>query len=407
MIGKCQVCREGDVNVLLDLGPQPITNRFASRAGENAEVFSAVLAQCPRCGTIQFANPVSAARLTPKVDWIAYREPEQHLDELVQTLAALPGINTRSNLAGISVKDDTTLSRFLKLGFRKTWRIEPTELGIESPSAGIEMIQNRLTPESAADLVRKHGHADMVIARHIAEHAGDFRLFMAALRELVRPDGYLILEIPDASRNLMLKDYTLIWEEHPLYFTAATLRIAVACSGFGIAGEFRYPYSFEDSLLVIAQRNVGSKATTADVPSDGLEQRIALGLDYAAGYSPLTSVLEKKLAAWSKTKGKIALYGAGHLGCSFLNYHRLAPFVSLSIDDAPEKSGLFLPGSDIPIRPGTDLVDSGANLCLLSLPPEIEDKVIARQAEFLRKGGVFLSVFPSSPRWLLSGRSGL
>ena len=41
-------------------------------------------------------------------------------------------------------------------------------------------------------------------------------------------------------------------------------------------------------------------------------------------------------------------------------------------------------------------MDEGATLCLTSLSPESEEKVLRNQQPFLARGGRFTSIFPAS-----------
>jgi len=49
------------------------------------------------------------------------------------------------------------------------------------------------------------------------------------------------------------------------------------------------------------------------------------------------------------------------------------------------------------VRPSSVLMDEKIDLCLLSLSPESEKKVIAAKHEYALRGGLFRSIFASSP----------
>ena len=70
------------------------------------------------------------------------------------------------------------------------------------------------------------------------------------------------------------------------------------------------------------------------------------------------------------------------------------------IDDNPHKRGLFMPGSRLPIVGSSALLERGIRLCLLSLNPIGEQKVIEKNAAFVAAGGAFASIFPASERAL-------
>ena len=94
--------------------------------------------------------------------------------------------------------------------------------------------------------------------------------------------------------------------------------------------------------------------------------------------------------------GKLAMFGAGHLACMFINVMGLQDEIAFVVDDHPAKRGLRMPGSGLPILPSAALIDEGVSVCLTSLSPESEEKVVRNQGPFLRTGGRFTSIFPAS-----------
>ena len=56
-----------------------------------------------------------------------------------------------------------------------------------------------------------------------------------------------------------------------------------------------------------------------------------------------------------------------------------------------------MPGSGVPVRPSSVLIDEKIDFCLLSLSPESEKKVIAAKQAYVDQGGQFRSIFTLSP----------
>ena len=69
--------------------------------------------------------------------------------------------------------------------------------------------------------------------------------------------------------------------------------------------------------------------------------------------------------------------------------------IDFVLDADPNKQGLYMPGSSVPIRPVTDLLEQHVLLCLLGVNPANQAKVLEKNGPFLRLGGEFLSIFPS------------
>lgn len=376
---NCQLCRAPQVETLIDFGLQPICNRFPKTATETEALFPMVMEQCRACGLIQATQPVPAAELRPRVDWITYNEPEGHVETVADKLAKLPGVKT---FAGITFKDDTLLQRMRERGMATPWRLDPVaDLGVTERGGGAETIQDRLTPATARRIAAARGKVDVLLVRHIFEHAHQTLEFATALREFVKPGGYILIEIPDCEKALDLCDYSTLWEEHVLYFTPGTYRQAFGQCGFSLVSYDCFPYTLENCLVGIARVEPG-KTEVADVNREWERGRRFAG--------QLAVQREKH----QKLPRKMAMFGAGHLAATFINLLGLKEHFAFVVDDNPNKRGRFMPGSKLPIV-GSDALRN-VKLCLMSVAVESEEKVIAKNQAFVDAGGKFASIFPAS-----------
>jgi len=248
----CNICGKTEVPVSLDLGPQPVCHHFIAN-GDNNDLYPLRLGQCETCATVQLIAPAPVEVLVPRYSWITCTEPEDHLDGLVDKLIDLPGINNESQIVGVSFKEDTTLARFRNRGFNNTWRIPKEVLDIDNTLHSVETVQQRLTAKVAETIVANVGHADILIARHIIEHAHDLRNFIQACRIILSTQGYLVFEIPDCNYALKNFDYTTVWEEHTIYFTPRTFKQMFALHGLELIEMQTIPYVQEQSHIGIAR----------------------------------------------------------------------------------------------------------------------------------------------------------
>lgn len=388
MKGTCRICHRDDIREWLDFGLQAIRNRYLRSPGEKEYRHALKLGVCRQCGTVQLADPPPVAEVRPRFDWISYNEPERHLDELVSVLTRLPGITTGSTFAGLTYKDDSSLCRLNRLGFARTWRPDlRVDLQIYEANAGIETVQERLTPETAVALAKKFDRPDVLLVRHVLEHTHDTRLALEWAARLVRPDGYIVFEVPDTVRALDRLDYTTVWEEHVLYFSPYTLRGCLEQAGFEVVSLESYPYTLENSLVAIA-RSTGCQAQPKTGPGE-----VARAERFVREFPRVRDRLREQLVG----HGRIAMLGAGHLTGAFINLHGLEDQIEFVADDNANKQSLFMPGSRRPILPSSELVSQQIDLCLMTVRPEIEDVVAAKNAAFTSRGGVLASVFPDSP----------
>lgn len=384
---RCRGCGDDDARPVLDLGLQPLCNRFVSRPGDPEFLHPMVVGSCASCGLVQLIGElVPADEMRPRVDWITYREPEKHLDHLAQQVAELPGLTAGSTAVGVSFKDDSLLTRLRERLGARTYRLDASrDLGIKASGAGVETIQHHLNEVTASRIAHFRGRADIVVARHILEHAHEPHALVDALFQLARPGGYVLLEAPDCTRGLDHGDASTLWEEHAIYLTPGTFRSLSYASRLETVLSLTIPSEPEGLVIGVFRRS-----------PDGIARERSGGADLERGdrFAQRLQRLRRVAASQLRGHGRVALFGAGHLGCTFVDLLDLKDAVEFFVDDHPQKRGRFMPGNHLPIRGSEELISRRPDLCFLSFAPESEQSVVGRNAPFLDGGGRFASIFP-------------
>jgi hypothetical protein len=396
-VGQCLLCGSDDVTVLLDLGRQPVASQFMPTRDSAAVEHELALAVCGTCGVTQLARPFPYRDLVRRYGWITYREPETHLDAVVERIERLPGLTRESRVAGVTFKDRTTLERLRQRGFMQTWSLDArTDLGATDANADIETVQALLTPAKAAEIVERRGPVDLLVVRHIAEHAERPSRFMEALATLLAPDGLMMIEVPDCTGNLNRQDYSMIWEEHALYLTPDSAPQLAAAAGCAIVAMEVHPFAFEDVIVLYARKN--DRATLAPPDQNAVARNRDLARRYAVAFGDWTACYRALFAELTRDGRRLAAYGAGHLSCAFLNFHGVADYFAYVVDDMPQKQGLFLPKCALPIVPRAQLNANEVSACFFGLAPELEEKIIGNNRDYSAAGGKFYSMFVDSAR---------
>lgn len=393
-MSKCQICQHQGLELLIDCGEQALCNRFLRDSREEEYKFPLKLVQCENCGTLQLKEIVPVEEVAPRYEWLQYREPEEHLDELADVIFQLPNISPKSTICGVSSKDDTLLKRLKRKGIASTWRVDPQkDLGIHHPGAGGEMVQKYFTCQKASEIKKSRGVADVVIARHIYEHSSDVQETVSALKNLIHDDGYIILEIPDCTETLKSRDYTMLWEEHTLYFTPATFKNSFSFFGLSDCWSKSFPYPVENAIVAILQKK--DHIEDRGRLNLDIEDEFTLARDYAQEFLSKRNEVQQVIKRYRDNDERIALFGAGHLACIYSNIMEISPYLDCVIDDNPHKKGLLMPGSKLMISGSDQLTARKINKCLLSVRPDVQEKVIEKNKDFIASGGEFISIYRS------------
>jgi len=390
---RCIGCGSESARMLIDLGQQPASNYFLLNPTDACASHPLEFGACSVCGLGQLFNPIAPDVVRSRFEWLTYNEPEGHLDDLVEKLSEMMVDSRNLQIHGVTYKDESTLERFQRKGGANTYLLKQhDDLGIKDHLASLETIQQVLSPDLANELVTKLGKADVLLVRHILEHAHEPRMFLEACEKLCRPEGVMVFEVPDCRKILGGHDHCFLWEEHISYFTPETLKVFFQNSGFADVEIKVYPYPMEDSLIAIV-RNVKGGGTKTDINVESELKRIE---SFSSSFSSRTEGVKQYLKGLQDEGQRVALFGAGHLAAKFINFYDLADHLIGVIDDNPNKCGRYMPGSGLPIISSQCLENGEVDLCLLTLNPESEQKVRTSKATYLEKGGEFRSIFSAS-----------
>jgi hypothetical protein len=222
------------------------------------------------------------------------------------------------------------------------------------------------------------------------EHLADLDGFRLSIQSLLKPGGYIALDVPDSWFNLSEPDYTL-WEEHVNYFTLESLGRYLSSCGIQIIHD--ETIIFSGRMLTAIGRYTGNVLNSSPNNIDKLSSAIIR-------YRELWPVFRKSLREYLfdlKEQGhRIAVYGAGARSCTFVNFNEIGSLIEFFVDDQEEKQGLWVPGCKLSIRPSHSLYEERITFCLLGVNTENESKVMEKHKAWIKNGGIFRSILPPS-----------
>lgn len=391
----CRVCCSRRLRFIADFGRLAVTNQFVMEGGIPAYRHPMSWHQCLDCGVVQLSHLPPIEQIRCRFPWLSYREPERHLDKTAEVLVRILGPQKQARMVGLT-KDDEPLMK--RLSPHPSVLIDPAhDLAITDHSFGVETIQSHWKVECSRRAAEKYGKADVLVARYLLEHAHDASGFLAACRAMLADDGILVIEVPDCAQALREIDVTVLWEEHALYFTEASLKRCLIVNGFAMLDFQRVPDPMEDRLIWIG-RPAGS--SPIDQSSDaGLETDSEI-LQFASKWPQRRQVIRSWAESIQRDAGRLAVFGAGHRACTLIDATNIVKFVDCIVDDTKEKQQLRFPAGELPIYGSAALVDRGITCCLLVVNPEVEDRIIERNSPFVAAGGTFVSCYARSSRAL-------
>ncbi|HLC20111.1 MAG TPA: WbuC family cupin fold metalloprotein, partial [Candidatus Nanoarchaeia archaeon] len=146
---------------------------------------------------------------------------------------------------------------------------------------------------------------------------------------------------------------------------------------------FAYPYPTEPSIIAIVK-----KVKQKQFSINEKERAVRYGQLFQQRKADVREYLAEQ-----QKKGKIALFGAGHMACMLLNLFNLKDYTDTIIDDSEHKRGMMMPLSHLKIQNNL----SDIKTLLLTVNPNAEEKIIAKNSLFQ---GQVVSLCPGSSRAL-------
>jgi SAM-dependent methyltransferase len=389
--GVCRSCN-ASVEFLLDFGDQPIVNNLQVEPS-NVAKFPIEIVGCSKCGLVQILNPIDPAEFYTNYANSSSVKREPHLEKLIEKLESLLPKNAK--IIDVGCNDGKFLSRLRESGFNDLHGLEPTKnMSERAINAGFKVFNSYLNSKKSGEIVAKTGQFDCVTLRQVLEHIENLSDFGVALRNLLKPNGLLVIEVPDAQSHFDLPDFAL-WEEHINDFSLGSLKHFLRQHGLELIDS--YKTQFSGVCLTVLSRLV----ETRSVDVEPVSQIVDSFRKWAQCFDPFRRQVQAELQDFVSRDLPIALYGVGSRSSFFLNVTGSMGKISFAIDDDPAKQGKYLPGTDIMIRSrddGFSLLKENS-LILLGVNGENERKLLDQISPF--KNCQFKSVLPPS-EFLLS-----
>ena len=388
----CNLCCSSELKLLIDFGLQPVAKHYLLNRTDAQPTWPVELYFCESCGLTQLANACPPELLYDNYVTLSAWKPQPHAQHEIDIIKKLPTLDVDAKIIEIGSNDGEFLIKLAENGFRNSLGVEPAKDAYEKAiSKGMKTINSFLNAKSADVISQKHGQFDMLISRQNLEHMSDLQEVLQAMGKLVKPSGYVLIEVPNFGCNLDTKDYSL-WEEHVNYFTIDTLQFFLSKGGLQIVHQEIFRFSGEGIFIV-------ARKTDNVIPNLGyLSSLRNRNYQYSHDYPSFRASIENYLKKLQQNNKKIAIYGAGARVFCLINFLNLSAYIDVIVDDQIEKQDKYMPGGKTPITSSDALYARSIDVCLLGVNAENEDRVIAKHRKWVETGGEFWSVLPPSEK---------
>lgn len=400
-ITKCRVCASANLNTVMSLGSQHLTGVFPKNKDEKVTSGPVDLVWCPDCGLLQMKQSYSLEEMYG--DNYGYRSGlnasmVSHLEQKIRTLENVVKLSESDLVIDIGSNDATSLKAYE--GKHRKVGIDPTGSKFkEYYTDDITLIPDFFTADKFKKLFPKEG------AKIITSIAMFYDLespmdFVKDIEHCLAEDGIWHFEQSYMPSMLRTNSYDTVCHEHLEFYSLRVVKYMLERNGLRII-DVQMNSINGGSFAVTACKNKANYISNEPIINWLLKQENDMGLDTLKPYQEfaerafkhresLIGLIDALVADGKKVFG----YGASTKGNVLIQFCNLTSKQIPCIAEVnEEKFGSFTPGTLIPI-----ISEAEAKLMnpdyFLVLPWHFKNNILAREKEYIAKGGKFIFPLP-------------
>jgi nucleoside-diphosphate-sugar epimerase/2-polyprenyl-3-methyl-5-hydroxy-6-metoxy-1,4-benzoquinol methylase len=392
---KCRICKESSLELILDLGNQPLANNLLLNKDDICNIFPLNIYRCVNCCHTQLGCTISPLKMFDSYTYVSgvSKSTIEHFKMISEYLS----LNSKGNntVLEIASNDGCQLDFFKKNGYQ-TFGIDPASNICEiSNKKGHTIICDywgdkyfKILPPSF----------DIILAQNVLAHVPDPMKFIKKCIDYMTEDTILYLQTSQ-SEMYINNEFDTIYHEHMSFFTLESFKYLAEKSNLFIHDINKFSIHGVSYGIILKKMSSNQKHSSKFI--NLLEEEHSVGMYNTEFYYKYRSNVIKfkydilNILEECKKDYTIVGYGAAAKGITMLNYIDFKD-VEYIVDDCKFKYGKFTPGLKIPIVNKDVLINDMRNLLIIILPWNIKEELIQKIRSFVKGRTVRLLIpFPT------------
>jgi len=358
-IDKCQVCNSSKLNLILDLGHQPLCDSLLTEEMLNQPETTYPLRMfwCEECSLAQIDYCVDGSIVYhPNYPYRTgvTKELVEYQNSMSRSLISKYNLKHGDLVVDLGSNDGTLLTGFKEQGI-KVLGVEPTNIAKIANQNGIETVQKFFVVDVANEIKNKHGEASLILSTNMFAHMATISEVVFGIETLLKDDGVFVLESHYLLDVIESGQFDTIYHEHLRTYSLKSLVKLFSYYNFTITDVergSRYGGNIRVHVTKGKNRPVSENVTAL------LNLEESLGLYKLETYRKFADRVKKAKKDFMnfmfkiKEEGKTIVANSCPGRCvTLLNYYGVDADLIPYIAEQPTslKLGMFLPGKVIPI----------------------------------------------------------
>ena len=358
-INKCQICNSNKLNLILDLGHQPLCDTLLTKEMLNQPETTYPLRMfwCEECSLAQLDYCVDG-NVVFHPDY-PYRtgvtkELVEYLNSMSNSLISKYNLKHNDLIVDLGSNDGTLLAGFKEHGM-KVLGVEPTNISKIANQSGIETVQKFFTADIADEVKTKYGGASMIIATNMFAHMASIGEVMSGIEALLKDDGVFVFENHYLLDVIQGGQFDTIYHEHLRTYSLKSLIKLFSYYDFTITDVergSRYGGNIRVHVTKGKNRPVSENVTTLlDLEEDSGLYKLETYRKFAERVKKAKKDFVNFLLKVKNDGKTVVANSCPGRSVTLLNYYGVDTDLIPYIAEQPTslKLGMFLPGKLIPV----------------------------------------------------------
>jgi len=359
---ECRSCGNSRLECVVSLGNSPLANNLLEDENQEDELYPLQMNYCPECHNCQLSHSVPREKMFDQYLYVSSTTKvlRKHFSDLANLLIDKFNLNNNSFVVDIGSNDGVFLKPLQKKGIN-VCGVEPAEnLAKTAKQDRIPTINGYFEDDDTISQISQK--ADLVTAFNVFAHSDKLVDITKNAFEILKPDGYFVIEVQYLLNTLKDLTFDNIYHEHYNYWSVLSLQ--------NFFDKLNLQISFVDnadtgggSIRVF----IGRKGCDVDKSVDEfITRELEFGLDKVETYKEFARRVEQckedsvsKIQSLRDNGKSIVGYGSPAKATTVLNYYGIdSESIDYIIEDNEMKHGHLLPGVRISIRGRNDILDN-------------------------------------------------
>lgn len=403
-IKKCRFCGKNDFKIFLNLGNFPPADQFLSTpySKNKAKRYPLKVVVCNYCSLVQLNYTCSGKILYQQnypYESNITSEGRNHWKSFAKDIKKRFKLGANDLVMDIGSNVGELLINFANEKINVCGVDPAKNIARKAIKRGVPTITEFFDEKIENILKKKKKFPKIITGTNVFAHINDIQGSLKVIKNILMPDGVLIIEAPYLKNLIAGLEYDTIYHEHLMYLSVNPMIKLFKKFGFEIfdvefkkihGGSIRVfvkhkngPHRISSKIKKISKNEIKEKLNSVSTLTKFSKQ--------VESHRKQLRALLKKLKSDGK---KIACVGAPAKGMTLLNYNKLNNDIIEFVTEVSKlKLNKYCPGTDLKIVEDNKLIANDIDYALI-LPWNFKNEIMKNLKDFKRSGGRFIIPLP-------------